>query len=199
MIKTISELLDVIGELEDKETPIQFIYNFLGGKTKLEFPKEWLVFDSLNQEIKQHFLSKPPQHMSLRHFIKEEATILKIKTLLEQHIKHGMKESFLIISIVLAVDLLLEFDALEYRDALDRRKQLLAKLKKDLERVKEEQKVKEGLDEKRLKNLIVHLEKDCIYDKEKEAILARDYVIWKKFTGLDDGIDFFHDYCGLPR
>lgn len=27
----------------------------------------------------------------------------------------------------------------------------------------------------------------------------RDYVIWRKLTGLDNGIDFFHDYYGLPK
>jgi len=199
MIKTINDLLDTIEELEHKETPIYYIYNFLGGKEKPQFPKEWLVFNSSTAEIKQRFLSKPPQDMPLHHFIKDRATIPKIKTLLEQHINHGIKESFLIISTVLAVDLILKFFAFGYRDALVKRKQLLAVLKEDLKHIKEGQKVKEGLDEKRLKDLIAKTEKDCVYNKENEAILARDYVIWRKLTGLDNGIDFFHDYCDLPR
>lgn len=198
MIKTINKLLDVIGELEDKQTPIQFIYNFLGGKTKLEFPKEWLVFDPLSEEIKQHSLSKPPQDMPLHHFMKGEATIPKIKTLLEQHVSRGVKESFLIISIVLAVDLILKFFAFGYRDALVKRKQLLTQLKENLKLIREGQRLKEGLDERRLKKFITNIQKTCVYDKGKEAACARDYVIWRKLTGLDDGIDFFHDYCDLP-
>ncbi len=199
MIKTIDELLDVIRELEHKETAIYYIYYFLGGKEKPEFPKEWLVLDSSSEEIEPRFLPKPPQNMALHHFLKDRATIPKIKTLLEQHINHGIKESFLIISIVLVVDLILKFFAFGYRDALVKRKQLLAVLKEDLKPIKEGQKIKEGLDEKRLKNFIADVQKQCIYNKEKEATLARDYVIWRKLTGLDDGIDFFHDYCGLPR
>ena len=199
MIKTVGELLDIIGELEHKETPIHYIYSFLGGKEKLELPKEWLTFNSSTEEIKQHFLSKLPQDMPIYHFLKDRPTIPKIKALLEQHINRGVKESFLIISTVLAVDLVLKFYAVGYRDGLARQKQLLAKLKDDLKRTKEPQEVEEELGQKRLKNLIAHLEKESTYDKEKEAILARDYVLWKKLTGLDDGIDFFHDHCGLPR
>ena len=199
MIKTINDLLDTIEELEHKETPIHYIYRFLGGKEKLELPKEWLTFNSSTEEIKQHFLSKPPQDMPIYHFLKDRPTIPKIKALLEQHISRGVEESFLIISTVLAVDLVLKFFAFGYRDALVKRKQLLAVLKEDLKHIKEGQKVKEGLDEKRLKDLIAKTEKDCVYNKENEAILARDYVIWRKLTGLDNGIDFFHDYCDLPR
>lgn len=40
MIKTVGELLDIIGELEHKETPIHYIYSFLGGKEKLEIPNK---------------------------------------------------------------------------------------------------------------------------------------------------------------
>ena len=199
MIKTINELLDVIGELEHKETPIHYIYSFLGGKEKLELPKEWLTFNSSTEEIKQHFLSKPPQDMPIYHFLKDRPTIPKIKALLEQHISRGVKESFLIISTVLAVDLVLKFYTFGYRDGLAKQKQLLAKLKDDLKRTKEPQKVEEELDQKRLKNLIAHLEKESTYDKEKEAIFARDYVIWRKLTGLDNGIDFFHDYGDLTQ
>ena len=198
MIKTITELLDAIGEFEHKETPIHYIYSFLGGKERLELPKEWLTFNSSTEEIKQHFLSKPPQDMPIYHFLKDRPTIPKIKALLEQHISRGVKESFLIISTVLAVDLVLKFYAFGYRDGLANQKQLLAKLKDDLKRAKEPQKVEERLGQKRLKNLIAHLEKESTYDKQKEAILARDYVLWKKLTGLDDGIDFFHDYYDLP-
>lgn len=143
-------------------------------------------------------MSKPPQDMPLRHFIKDRATIPKIKTLLEQHVSRGVKESFLIISIVVAVDLVLKFFAFGYRDALARRKQLLTVLKEDLKLIREGRRPKEELDERRLKNLIATTEKDCIYNKEEEAVLARDYVIWRKLTGLDNGIDFFHDYCDLP-
>ena len=199
MIKTINELFDVIRELEDKGTSIYFIHDFLGGKEKLEFPKKWLVFDSLDKEIKSHVLSKPPQDMPIGHFIKNKATIPKIKTLLKEHINHGIKESFLIISIVLAVDLILKFYAFGYRDSLVNREQLLTKLKEDLKHMKEEQRPKQRLNEKRLRNFIAKLEKDCTYDKEKEAMLARDYVIWRKLTGLGDGIDFFYDYCDRSR
>jgi len=192
MIKTINKLLDVIGELENKETSIHYIYRFLGGEEKLVFPKEWLIFDSLSEEIKQHSLPKPPQDMPVRHFLKDKATISKIKTLLEQHINHGIKESFLIISIVLAVDLVLKSHAFQYRDGLDR-------LKQDLKHIKEKQGLKKGLGDKSLKTFIARLEKGCVYDKEKEAIFARDYVIWRKSTGLDNGIDFSHDYCDLSR
>ncbi|MBA7493789.1 hypothetical protein ES702_04354 [subsurface metagenome] len=192
MIRTINELLNVIGKLENKETPIHYIYRFLGGEEKLEFPKEWFLLDTLSKEIEPRFLSRPPPNIALRHFIKDKATISKIKTLLEQHINHGIKESFLIISIALAVDLVLKFCAFQYRDGLDR-------LKQDLKRIKEKQRLKKGLGDKSLKTLIATLEKLCVYDKEKEAIFARDYVIWRKLTSLDNGIDLFHDYGDLPR
>jgi len=198
MIKTINELLDVIEELEHKETAICFIYLFLGGKEKLEFPKEWFLLDTSSKEIESRFVSKPPPNMALRHFIKDKATISKIKTLLEQHINHGIKESFLIISIALAVDIVLQFYAFGYRNGLAKRKQLLAEMKQDLKRMKEEQRPKGRLDEKQLRSLVASLEKDSCYDKDEEAIHARDYIIWRKLTGLDKGINFFHDYVDLP-
>ena len=65
--------------------------------------------------------------------------------------------------------------------------------------MEEAQRAEAGLDEKRLRGLVAKTEKDCVCSEKEEAILARDYIIWRKLTGLDNGIDFFHDYCGLPK